>query len=210
MHLLCYFVDAIDSPFTRALVDIQRARTERNAALIERLQALGLPVTEAEIIAEAGGGEIGRPHLAAVLVRNGAVGSTAEAFDRYLAEGRPGYVAWPRIDAEAVIASARASGALCALAHPHSVATGPELRRRLTPLIEAGLTGLECYYGSYDLTVRRSLIALARRTGLVPTGGSDWHGTYTPELSIGVGPGDLDVPDTVLDELRDHLGEVRP
>jgi 3',5'-nucleoside bisphosphate phosphatase len=209
MHLLCYFVDVADSPFTRALVNIHEARLERNAALIAHLQSLGLPVTTDEVATEAGGGEVGRPHIAAVLVRNGAASSMGDAFDRYLAEGRPGYVTWPRIEAAGVIAAARASGALCALAHPHSVATGSELQRKVSALTEAGLSGLECYYATYDKADRDALLALARRTGLVPTGGSDWHGSYSSELSVGVGRGDLRVPDAVLDELRSRLLEVR-
>jgi predicted metal-dependent phosphoesterase TrpH len=93
-------------------------------------------------------------------------------------------------------------------AHPHSTTLD---QRRLDvyvgSLAEAGLVGLESYYGGYDEATRATLVGLARRHGLVPTGGSDYHGTYKPDLLVGVGRGDLVVPDEIADELASRRGD---
>jgi predicted metal-dependent phosphoesterase TrpH len=202
-HLLVYHVDAGDHPLGRELTELQRARDDRNAVMIERLQGLGLPITPAEVEAEAGGEGVGRPHVAAVLVRNGAATSIQDAFDRYLAKGQPGYVDKRRLTVAEAVAVAAGSGGVPVLAHPLSLGLAPaELTRAVGELAGAGLAGIEANYGRYRPEDRAGLAALAERHDLVATGGSDHHGTYKPDLSVGVGTGDLDVPDSVLAELE--------
>jgi hypothetical protein len=168
---------------------------------------LGLPITPEEVEAEAGGKGIGRPHVAAVLVRNGVVTTIQEAFDRYLAKGQPGYVEKERLHPDQAIRLARASDAVAVLAHPLSLGLeGAELDRTIGELAELGLAGAEAIYGRYSPEERAEVAALARRHGLVVTGGSDHHGTYKPDLQVGIGTGDLDVPDSVLEELATRRG----
>lgn len=208
MHLLCHFLDDPTSPLVAELSTLISDRAARNVALCSRLVALGLPISYAEVLAEAGrepGREegIGRPHFAAVLVRNGVVDSIEEAFARYLGAGTPGYVAKQRVTAEEVITLARRSGAVITLAHPLSLGlTASELDEVVGSLALAGLVGLESYYGRYDQATRDTLAALAARNGLVATGGSDFHGTYKPDLFVGTGRGDLHVDDAILETLR--------
>lgn len=201
-HVLCYFVEA--GPLVEELARLRSDRAERNAALFARLAELGLPATEQEVRAEAGGGEgIGRPHVAAVLVRNGAVATIEEAFDRYLGKGAPAYVPKARVAVEEIARLANASGAVAALAHPLSLGlAGADLEATVADFAAAGLGGLECYYGRYDPPTRAALVELAGRHGLVPTGGSDFHGTYKADLAVCTGTGDLSVPDEVLDRLE--------
>jgi hypothetical protein len=202
MHVLSYFVEAGEGPLQDELGRLREDRARRNERLVERLQALGLPVSFDEVRAAAGSSVIGRPHFASVLVANGAATDFQDAFARWLAKGAPGYVPKARVEAAGFLAAAQGSGALCALAHPLSLGLEPdELDRLLGELAQAGLVGLECYYGRYSPSERSGLVELARRHGLVATGGSDFHGSFKPDLSIGIGTGDLEVPDEALIEL---------
>jgi hypothetical protein len=202
MHVLIYFVEP-GGPLDAELVRLQEARDTRNARMFERLRGeLGLPITPEEVETEAGGKGIGRPHVAAVLVRNGVVSTIQEAFDRYLAKGQPGYVEKERLYPDQAIKLARESNAVPVLAHPLSLGLEPaELKRTVGELADLGLAGAEAIYGRYTPEERQGVADLARGCGLVVTGGSDHHGTYKPDLQVGVGRGDLDVPDSVLEEL---------
>jgi predicted metal-dependent phosphoesterase TrpH len=202
MHILIYFVEP-GGPLEAELVRLQQARDARNARMFERLAGeLGLPITPEEVEAEAGGKGIGRPHVAAVLVRNGVVSSIQEAFDVYLAKGKPGYVEKERLYPDAAIKLARESNAVPVLAHPLSLGLEPaELDRAVGELAELGLAGAEGIYGRYSPEERAGVATLAKRHGLVVTGGSDHHGSYKPDLQVGIGRGDLDVPDSALEEL---------
>ena len=116
--------------------------------------------------------------------------------------GPPATSAKARIDVASFIAAARRSGAVAVLAHPLSLGLEPSaLARVLRELSSAGLGGMECYYGRYSPEERARLTEMAKRHDLVATGGSDFHGTFKPDLRVGTGTGDLDVPDRALDEL---------
>lgn len=198
MHVLVYFVEFGEGPLQDELVALQRVRDDRNRIMCERL---GLAY--AALQAEAGGIGAGRPHAAALLVREGRAESIQDAFDRWLAKGRPGYVDKRRLAPARAMALAAASGGVAVLAHPHSLDLAPpELRSRLEELRGMGLAGMECEYGRYHPDDRAALSALANSLDLVATGGSDHHGIYKPDLSVGVGRGDLSVPDAALDDLK--------
>jgi predicted metal-dependent phosphoesterase TrpH len=203
LHVLIYFVEPGEGPLQDELGRLQGIRDERNQGMVERLTNLGLPISWEELQAEAGGQGAGRPHAAAVLVRKGLATSVQDAFDRWLAKGRPGYVEKERMAPAHAVRLARASGGVAVLAHPLSLGlAGAALEQAVAELAELGLTGLEAVYGRYSPEDRDGLALLARRYGLVPTGGSDYHGTYKPDLQVGVGRGDLTVPDQALEDLR--------
>jgi predicted metal-dependent phosphoesterase TrpH len=203
VHLLCYFVEEGEGPLPDELRSLRHDRRRRNLALVERLGELGLPVSWEEVVAEAGDeAGVGRPHFARVLVRHGAAEDVRDAFDRWLGDDGPAYVPKARLQAGEVIRLARASGGVSVLAHPLSLGLEPgALEPVVGELAEAGLTGLEAIYGAYSNDERRLVGAMAGRLGLVATGGSDFHGSFKPGLSVGTGTGDLKVPDGVLDEL---------
>jgi predicted metal-dependent phosphoesterase TrpH len=206
LHLLVYFVEDGDRPLPDALRRLQRARDDRNRRLADHLSGLGLPVTYDEILEEAGGKGAGRPHVAAILVRKGIVGSVQEAFDVWLGKGRPGYLDKERLTVGDAIRLARESGAVTSLAHPFTLGLEPAaLGSAIGELAALGLTAIEAIYGRYTPAERDGLAAVAGRYGLVVTGGSDHHGTYKPDIRVGTGTGDLNVPDHALDDLRARL-----
>jgi predicted metal-dependent phosphoesterase TrpH len=204
MHVLVYFVEPGEGPLQDELVRLQEARDTRNQRMAAKLAGeLGLPITLEEIEEEAGGRGVGRPHVAAVLVRKGVASSVQDAFDRFLAKGQAGYVDKDRLLPADALHLARASGGVPVLAHPRSLELEPApLEAAVAELTELGLSGLEAIYGRYDPGQRAGLAALAARLGLAVTGGSDHHGTYKPDLRVGTGRGDLEVPDQALEDLR--------
>jgi predicted metal-dependent phosphoesterase TrpH len=206
MHVLVYFLEPGEGPLQDELIRLQAARDSRNHKIAGLMQSLGLPVTYEEIEAEAGGMGAGRPHMAAILVRKGVVSSIQEAFDVWLAKGRPAYMDKERLSADVAIRLAIASAAVPVLAHPFSLGLEPAATEAtVAELASYGLGGLEAIYGRYSPEDRQGLTALAHRHGLAITGGSDHHGTFKPDLQVGIGRGDLDVPDSALDDLRARI-----
>jgi predicted metal-dependent phosphoesterase TrpH len=185
------------------LAELQRGRNERNVQILDALHANGVDVTAGELAAEAGPGSVGRPSLARILVRKGYVSTIQEAFDVWLAKGAPAYFERPRLTPEDAIRLTHESGGVCAVAHPLSLGLeGDDLDTFVGELRDAGLDGLECEYSAYAPEERTPLHALAARHDLAPTGGSDYHGENKPGLQVGVGRGDLRVPDEYLSELE--------
>jgi predicted metal-dependent phosphoesterase TrpH len=200
MHLLVYWVTPEgDGPLQHELVRLQRVRDERN-----QVMCLRLGLSYDALLAEAGGMGAGRPHAAALLVRDGRATSIQDAFDRWLGKGRPGYVEKERLSPASALSLARSSGGVPVLAHPLSLklASFDALRSAVDELRALGLAGVECIYGRYSPDERTGLADLTRALDLAVTGGSDYHGTYKPDLAVGVGRGDLNVPDELLDDLR--------
>jgi predicted metal-dependent phosphoesterase TrpH len=202
LHLLVYFVEDEPGPLQDHLVSLQEARSTRNVKIVAALRGYGMDITLDEVLEEAGGGSVGRPHLAAVMMRKGYVESIQEAFDLWLADGKPAYIERDRLDVAEAISLARASGGVTSVAHPFSLQLrGDQLDAFVRELTELGLDALECEYGRYSVEERAELRAIAAGNRIAATGGSDYHGTYKPDLSIGTGTGDLRVPDSLLDAL---------
>jgi len=208
MHMTVLFLSPGSGPLQDALAEIRDGRDDRNHRIIERLRELGVNIDYDEVATEAGTGVVGRPHIAAVLVRKGVVENLNQAFRDYLGNGAVAYVGRPRLPPGDAIELARASSAITVLSHPHTLGlnTSDEFATTFRHLRDVGLTGLEAYYAEYSPGERIELAAVARAHGLIPSGGSDYHGSYRPGVSIGSGRGDLTVPDELLEELR----EARP
>jgi len=203
MHLLGYWIPdggAVDG----LLAWIQEGRIIRNLEMLEALSGMGIVITPEELAEESGPGVTGRPHFAAILVRRGIVDTLGQAFDEYLSYGRPAYRPRRRLQAGQAIAAIHADGGVAAVAHPHTVADDADgFASAFKAFSELGIDGVECHYSEYDPAQRMRLVEVARSFGLVPTGGSDYHGGKKEHLRLGVGNGDLRVPDEVLEELGD-------
>ena len=177
LHLLAYGVDPSHSGLTRHLQAMQQVRRERAWEMIERLRAEGLEVADARLREQiASTHAVGRPHVAAALVRAGHVQSNREAFDRFLGRDGPGFVAKPAFAAEDALGLVHETGGVGVLAHPGHWTSGRQVRR----LVEAGLDGLETIHPSHDASLQGYYERLARGHDLLVTGGSDYHGR-TPE-----------------------------
>lgn len=203
MHLLGYWVEPGQGPVETRLAELRDSRNSRNAEIVAALTELGIDITLDEVEAEAGGSSVGRPHIGAILMRKGAVDSMADAFDRYLAAGRPAYRPRVRLDAADAVALFHEAGGVASVAHPHTIATSEaDFRMAFESFAAVGIDGVECHYGEYTPQQRATLAATASRLGLVATGGSDFHGGHKPGLSVGTAKGDLRVPDEVVEALE--------
>lgn len=204
MHMVILFLEPGPGPLQDRLWDLQASRSRRNKLIVERLQELGMEITHEEILEEAGEGSVGRPHFAAVMEQKGYVTDFRAAFDEYLANGRPAYVARQRMGPQESIELALASNAVPVIAHPHTLGlnTAAEFAETYQQLGEWGLIGIECFYGEYDRIVQQALADAISAFDLLPSGGSDFHGDYKAGLELGFGRGQLAVPDSVLDDLR--------
>lgn len=208
MHIVVLFLEPGNGPLQDRLKDFRASRERRNRAVAERLKAIGVVIDYAEVLEEAGGGAVGRPHFAAVMMRKGYVPDISSAFRSYLGVGAPAYAPRRLLRAGEAIELARRSGGVPVLAHPHTLRldTSKEYAAEYRRLARYGLVGVECYYGEYDPGTRLDLERSVRSFGLLPSGGSDFHGRYKPGLRVGTGRGDLVVPDGVLDDLRQARG----
>lgn len=210
-HLLGYFVGNPDTPLGKKLDELGSWREERNKEIATRLRGLGVDVDYEKVKKLAGGNIVGRPHFAQAIVAAGYASTEKEAFELYLASGKPAYVPKVRLSASQAIELVLESGGVPVLAHPffglEGATTDPDeptrlLKALLKEMRAAGLVGMEAYYSTYSPQTRQELLAMARSENLVPTGGSDYHGTHKPGLSVGKGTGDLQVPYSCLEELR--------
>lgn len=210
MHLVVLWLEPGEGALQSRLGSLQAGRAVRNSAIVDLLNSHGMAMTIEEVEEEAGAGSVGRPHIAAVMLRRGYVASINEAFDLWLGSGCPAYVGRPRLGPEEAIGLAREQGAVPVLAHPHTLGinTAPEMAAQLRRLHDAGLVGLEALCAGYRRHEREGYGYLARRFDLIPSGGSDYHGSYKPGLELGTGYGDLHVGEAVLEELRAHSGRA--
>jgi 3',5'-nucleoside bisphosphate phosphatase len=204
MHLLGYLFD-IDHPLLKErLAYLQKARAERNPKIVEKLNWLGIEVTYEEVVKVSGGGQVGRPHFAQVLMDKGYVRSFQEAFERFLKKGAPAYVEKIRFSAREALHFIEEAGGVVVLAHPKTLGLNgySELERLLLQLVEDGLRGLEVYYPEHSALEVSQYKTLAERCGLVITGGTDYHGLEGNGLDIGVGRGKMRLPYSMVVELR--------
>lgn len=172
-HVLAYGVDPGHAGLRAALARFAADRAARAEQMVERLAGLGVELDFADVERASGSGTIGRPHVARALVERGHAASIDEAFARFLGRGRPAYVEKPRLEPAAAFALVRAAGGVGGLAHP-----GTFRRDDLIPvLVEAGMEALEARHTEHSAARTRHYERMAGRLGLLPTGGSDFHGT---------------------------------
>jgi hypothetical protein len=204
-HMLGYLIDRNDPVLNGRLDRLKDNRVNRNAHMVEKLRSLGFDITLDDFIAESGGGQVGRPHMAAALVKKGIATGYQDAFDRFLADGALAHVPKDKITVEEGLELIHAAGGLAVMAHPISVKLeGDALAEELKRLRELGLDGLECYYSQHTPEQVDAFLDLARSAGLLVTGGSDFHGTPKPDIRLGHVIGDQPAPDALLAALKER------
>lgn len=200
VHILGYFIDVSAPELLTFLNEQHESRAERARSIVDRLNALGLPV-EFERVRAIAGGTIGRPHVAAALLEAGHVPNIETALRDLLGRGGPAFVPRRKLLPQDAIAVILAAGGAPVFAHP-----GTSNREWLLPdLIAAGLMGIEAYHPQHSAAQQARFAAVARAKGLVATGGSDFHG---PQWEANVGVGGVTVAAGVLDDLVTRLANL--
>ena len=197
LHILGYYVDPLDESLAARLVRFREERLRCALAIVERLNRLGLDLSPAGVVARAGPGVVGRPHIAAALVDAGHAASVDDAFRRLLGRAGQVFIARPALTPGEAIALVHAAGGVGVLAHP-----GPSLSEQVVlQLVEAGLDGIEVWHPQHGPATVRRWRAVAARHRLIETGGSDFHG---PDRRVDLG--EISVPAGVLARLKEAAG----
>jgi predicted metal-dependent phosphoesterase TrpH len=173
-HILGLHLVAVEA-MSAQLATFRSARRVRAEKIVAALNALGIPLSFDAVLREAGGGAIGRPHVARALIAGGWVRDPREAFDRYLGFRKPAFVPKHTLGVADAIRLVHAAGGIAVLAHPGA----DGVRDWLEPLAALGLDGVEVRHPSHSAEDIARLGALTDHLGLVPSGGSDWHGATT-------------------------------
>ncbi|HKG93463.1 MAG TPA: PHP domain-containing protein [Gemmatimonadaceae bacterium] len=198
LHLLGLHIARVDA-LEQELAAFREARHARAVRIVERLNKLAVPVTLDAILRESAGGAIGRPHIARAMVAGGWVRDQREAFDRFLGYGRPAFVAKRKLTVGDAVRLVHDSGGICVFAHPGQEGT----RSKLEALRGLGLDGVEVRHPSHSTEDVARLLALADHLGLVPSGGSDWHGAAEGPRTLGA----MQVPHEWLDRQDARVAE---
>ncbi len=204
VHVLGFYLEPDDAGLQATLEKLREGRIGRGEGIVNKLREMGIDVTWEQVQRFAGGGAVGRPHVAQALVEGGHVATVKEAFDKYIARNGPAYVEREKMTpAEAVETIVQLGGVPC-IAHPRDL---EEMDGVLAELKEAGLAGMEVYYKDYAPGEVERLRQAAERFDLVPWGGSDYHGLHGPDEP---NPGGMHtpLPDTSIDALLE-LGRAR-
>ena len=186
IHVLGYFVDHGDRHFQDALARMRDGRVERARGMVAKLDKQGVQVSWDRVMELSGGGAVGRPHIAQAMVERGYIRYPREAFEKYLGRNGSAYVEREKLAPGDAVSLLLRNGALPVMAHPTYSSSKfdrgevNELRDTLIELKDAGLVGIEVYYGDYTPDQVRRLAALADELGLICCGGSDYHAAGNP------------------------------
>ena len=196
IHILGYFIDHRSPSLTANLERQRSARFERGKRIVERLNELGVNVSFDRVQEIAGGGAIGRPHIARALVESGYAGSMNGAFGKFLVRGAPGYVARHKLTPFQAVDMVREAGGVAVIAHP-----GINKHDELIPkLVEAGVQGIEAHHTEHSPIQAKHYAEVARQYDLIVTGGSDSHG---PDNLKTIAIGSVTVGMEAVNELRE-------
>jgi predicted metal-dependent phosphoesterase TrpH len=208
IHIVGLFVNHRDKAFLEELQKLKQAREDRNEKMVQNFVDAGIPITIEELKHGNPNSVITRAHFARVLVEKGVCRNKTEAFDKYLGIGCPFYLPKPKVTPEHVLNLIKQAGGTAILAHPYSYKfSKSEVETLLDTLIPLGLSGLECYYSTYDDGQIQELRSIALAKNLLVSGGSDFHGVVKPDISIGTGRGNLRIPEKLLTAICEYRAQ---
>ena len=197
IHIVGLFIDPGNTALLAALEQMRKWREERNAEMVEKIRSKGYGITLEEVLAEANGESIGRPHMASVLLKKGYFESMQGVFNRLIGRNGSCYVLRKYYPVDVCIRLIRDAGGLAIWAHPLHAARGARatLRKIGSRLADCGLDGLECYYSMFSEEQQNDALEFARARSLLVSGGSDYHGASHPQVKMGTGiDGNLAIP----------------
>jgi 3',5'-nucleoside bisphosphate phosphatase len=201
-HLLGLRLERTEGEIAETTARLARARDERNSRILGRMRDAGIPATMEELRAEAGEGSAGRPHIAALMVKRKAVRTRQEAFDKYLAKGRPFYEAKDCLELGEALRIIKDAGGLAVVAHPLSLfVSWGRLGSLMDEWKELGVDGIEAYHPTAKISQCRRVEKMARERGFRVTAGSDFHGAIRPDRKLGRTAGNLVIGDEYLEEI---------
>jgi len=195
IHILGYLLEYQNKALREKLTSLKVNRIERVHKILGKLRDADVQLDAEDVFALAGQGTVGRLHIARAMVSKGIVGSTQEAFQRYIGDKSPAYVCGFRYSPQQAIALIREYGGIAVLAHPYTV-TRDEL---ILQCIDWGLQGLEAYYPEHNQSLLNFYLRFAREHNLLVTGGSDCHGSAKPEAQIG----SIKIPYLLVEKLKE-------
>lgn len=209
LHLVGLFVaQEYYARLEQVAVEFRQLKARSNQEMIARLADAGYPLDYEALRAKSPGGNINRAHIAGAMLAKGYVLSVQDAFERFLGENRPFYVRTRHLETMDAIHLLKEIGAVSVLAHPLKDLTEPELRQILPELMDAGLDAMETHHSSYDDETIALATQIAREFGLLPGGGSDFHGLAKPDIQLGTGKGNLRIPISFYENLRTKIQGV--
>ncbi|MFV0423549.1 PHP domain-containing protein [Oleidesulfovibrio sp.] len=203
IHVLGLWLPDNPAPLLEKLETLRIRRHDRNRHMVEKLQGMNIDITYDEVLAVAGNGSVGRPHIAQVLVAKKIAPSTRKAFEVYLGDRGSAYVPRATLSPLEAVSVLKEAGATVSFAHPMLIKAPAEwLEGMVAEMKEAGLDAMEAYHSEHSQKDVRRCVGLADRYGLALTGGSDYHGSVKPDISLGTGKGGLRVPYYILEKLE--------
>ncbi len=203
MHILGLLIDHENEQLNDALREIQASRSTRNPKIIDKLNEFGLDLSIEEVEKISGGGQLGRPHIAAALIQKGYVRTVQEAFDKYLKKGASAYFERHRLTREETVDMIHGAGGLVIIAHPGTLGVnGQQLDSLLQELKDVGFDGIEVFYNNHSQIEEDRLMQAADKFGFLISGGTDFHGENKPAIKIGIGYGNMAIPYEVLQEMK--------
>ena len=210
LHILGYFVDIHNKKLQDAMAYALQVRDERQEETCRKLNEQGFDITMDELRAEANGNPVlCRAHFAQIMVRKGYAESVKDAFNRFLSVGCYAYSNRQALTATEAVSLIHEAGGIAVAAHLHLIKKpDDELKEYLKSLIPYGLDGIEGYYTDYTPEMQERYQAMAKELGLVISGGTDYHGANKPHITIGKGRGNLEIPYSVLDGLRERHAAI--
>lgn len=187
VHVLCYWPDADSSEFADELQRLHDDRFRRGEKMVEKLQALGYPITFERVREISKGDNIVRPHIAQALMEAGVVETVKDAFtEELIADGGKADVPKHALHPMDALALIKRAGGVCVLAHPGMWGTQGEVPDVLIEqMADGGMVGLEVDHPDHDDDKRAYYRAMAERLDLIITGSSDCHGTRYDPVRLG-------------------------
>jgi len=206
LHILAYYIDNENEELIEKLDWLKASRMTRAMTIINKLQDLGIAVSQNDLEKYVGQGSAGRPHIAQLLLDKNVVKDLWEAFSRYLSKGNPAYVPKQKLDLKSALDLIHSANGVAVLAHPISLfyTTYQQYENVLDEMINMGLDGLEVYYYSHDWHFKNFLLQYSEDRNLIITGGSDFHGDKKPNIELGRGSGKLEVPYDLVSKLQTY------
>ena len=211
IHVLGYNIDIHNAALLERLKVCRESRDGRNEKIIQKLQEQGIQITMDDIRPADPNETIARPHIAKQLLKKHYVSSVKEAFDKYLAEGRCCYVERIMPTPQEAISLIKNSGGIAVLAHLmyYKKLDAAQKATLAAELKEAGLVGIETYYNTCTPEEEEFVKSLAKEHALLRTGGTDFHGQNKPHISLFKGQGEMEVPEDILPEFLEAVGEIK-